>query len=114
MYGAQKSIAKAKNAPTALGLDLAAQSLEQLGGGDDLAGVALGVVGDVDHDTAEGGGKAFAADPARRFEAGRVEGLQTPGGAGGGGAEGFKEHFGRNTLACLFFSERGELDFRET
>ncbi len=56
--------------PLQLSVLARAQCEEELGGGDDLAGVALGVVGDVDEEAADGGGELLAADRTREFEVG--------------------------------------------
>jgi hypothetical protein len=45
-------------------------------GGDGLAGVALGVVGAVDEEAADGGGKGFASYGSGLFEVGVDEGLK--------------------------------------
>lgn len=47
---------------------------EEFGGGDGLADVALGVVGDVNEEAAEGGQQGFLADGARLFEIGVGQG----------------------------------------
>lgn len=52
---------------------LFAEGGEEFGGGDDLAGVALCVVGDVDEEASDGGGELAAANGAREFEAGGGE-----------------------------------------
>lgn len=49
---------------------LAAQGFDDFGGGNDLADVALGVVGYVNERAADGGGKQFAADAAKGVEVG--------------------------------------------
>jgi hypothetical protein len=41
---------------------LRARRMEEFGGGDGLADVALGVVGDVNEETTEGGGQGSGAD----------------------------------------------------
>lgn len=49
--------------------------LHEFRGGDGLAGVALGVVGAVDEQAADGGGQSFTADTAGLIEVGTDEGL---------------------------------------
>ncbi len=46
---------------------LLAEGEEELGGGDDLASVALGVVRDVNKEAADGGGEFLAADSSGEF-----------------------------------------------
>jgi hypothetical protein len=53
---------------------------DDFGGGDGLADVALGVVGDVDEEAAEGSGKALTAHPAGLVEVGMSK-LANAGGA---------------------------------
>lgn len=66
---------------------LLAEGEEEFGGGDDLAGVALGVVGDMDEEAAYGGGELLTADGAGEFEVGAGQIAN----AGGGVIEGFVE-----------------------
>ena len=56
------------------------QGFEHLGGGDDLADMALGMIGDVDERSADAGGKLFAADAAESVEIGGGEGTDAFGG----------------------------------
>ena len=64
------------------GLLLVPQGLEDFGGGDDLADVALGVVGDMDQRAADGGGQLLAAHAAKDVEVGAGEGANAGGGVG--------------------------------
>ena len=68
--------------PVADGLFLAPQSFEDFGGGDDLAHMALGMVGDVDQRSPDGGGQLLAANAAKDVEVGSGEGTDTVGGIG--------------------------------
>ena len=60
---------------------------DDFGGGDELAGVALGVVGAVDKQGAYGGGELLAAYASGFGEAVGVDGSDAGGGGFEGGAE---------------------------
>src|SRR5208282_6079693 len=63
---------------------LLAQCLYRLRGGHDLAGVAQGVIGHVDHCAADGRGQLLAADKAPCVEVGRGKNANAAGGVAEG------------------------------
>ena len=79
------------------GLLLVPQGLEDFGGGDNLADVALGVVGDMDQRPADGGGQLLATDAAKDVEVGAGESANAVGRVGKRGfdfTEQDRERFG--------------------
>lgn len=56
-----------------------AHCIEDFGGGHDLPGVSLGVVGEMDEQASDGGGELFFADGTRSFEIGCGEGADALG-----------------------------------
>lgn len=76
-------------------------------GRDGLAGVALGMVGDVNEKATEGSGNPVAADVAGRFK-GLREG-EDAGTAGSHGVVEFGEDFGVGSLQVRFGAQGGEL-----
>src|SRR5262249_39035981 len=85
-----------------------AEGLEEFGGGDDLAGVALGVVGDVNQEAAGGGGGVVAGDGGGGVGAGGGGVADTSGGSVDGGLK-FFEEFTAGAGGIGFGVECGEL-----
>lgn len=79
-----------------------------LSGGDGLAGMALGVVGTMEEQTANGGGESLAADAAGLIEIGCGEGLNTAQGVFDSLPE-FAEQLGVGGVRGQLGFERGQL-----
>ena len=78
---------------------------EDFGGGDYLAGVALGVVGYVDERAADGGGQLLAAYAAEGVEVGGGEDADAGGGVAEGGFD-FGEERGKSLFRPAGFTAR--------